>query len=125
MTKKLSAPLILTVLVVGKVYAVDTYSNLNALPGYNAGYAYFVNPTQLNKGWQFTATASGTLSGFKLALNNDKPSDGHLGFTLDLHANNGSTGLGPLLGSYSGLSTGKSLYTNLRRCSLSARAYAR
>lgn len=89
-------------------HAVDAYSNLgsgSALYQGDIDAAYFVSPTQVPfLGFQFVPTASGTLAGFRLAINdigNARP------FSLSLYEDSGTGTLGKSLGTYGGTSTGR------------------
>lgn len=109
---RLASPLALALLSV-PARAVDAFNNLdpspNAYQGLTGRIVGVGSPyADLGQGVGFTATASGVVSGLSIAMNNYQSDLGaHREYTLRLHASNAQGRVGTLLGTYTGLSTGK------------------
>lgn len=89
-------------------HADDLYSSLGPSPSsYSSDGAYVIG-NGYSQAFRFTATATGALSGFTLAMNNLR-SNGPTGYTIRLYSDSASS-LGSVLGTYSGTSTGVNYY---------------
>ncbi len=87
-------------------HALDAFNNLGPAPAsYSTPNQGLVIDVRTSQGPQFTAMATGALTGFQIAMNNNDR-NGPEAYALSLYADSGSNTLGSLLGTYSGMSTG-------------------
>ena len=103
-------------------HAVDAYSNLGSPARFvssnvQAGYPLYrnsLNSVNQGYGFQFASTATGTLTGFQVAMNQStaNQNDPNRTFILGLYADSGSDTLGTRLGTYSGKSRGVDTMTS-------------
>lgn len=101
-----SLALLLITGVAGSAHAADAFSNVD--PSFTPGSGYAVGGGfQSVIGYRFTSGLTGSLTGFKLAINNVQSAQGvQYPFEVSIYTNSASDTLGTLLGTFSGLSTG-------------------
>ena len=105
--------------------AVDAFNNLGSVPGvYDASSSYDVGLTtaipgrHFDRAFQFIATATGTLSGLDLAMNNHVSPAGVLGgYTVSINQDVNGLISAPIA-TYQGVSTGQSVGTTSQALSI-------